>query len=74
MIGVYVQNVMSLPAGTVVRFREPTAWETYRWRIVGFVALCAAEALLIVALLVQGEDVGADLRATSVALAPVGVD
>jgi signal transduction histidine kinase len=44
-----------LPAGTIVRYREPTMWDAYKWRIVGAAALCVAEALLIVALLVQGE-------------------
>jgi len=43
-----------LPAGTIVRYREPTMWDTYKWRIVGVAALCLAEAMLIVALLVQG--------------------
>jgi signal transduction histidine kinase len=43
-----------LPAGTVLRYREPTIWDLYKWRIVAGVALCIAEALLIVALLVQG--------------------
>jgi signal transduction histidine kinase len=43
-----------LPAGTIVRYREPTIWDAYKWRIVGAAALCLAEAMLIVALLVQG--------------------
>jgi signal transduction histidine kinase len=42
-----------LPAGTVVRFRDPTMWDLYKWRILGAAALCLAEAMLIVALLVQ---------------------
>jgi len=44
----------SLPAGTIVRYREPTMWDAYKWRIIGAAALCLAEALLIVALLAQG--------------------
>jgi len=43
-----------LPAGTIVRYREPTMWDAYKWRIIGAAALCLAEALLIVALLAQG--------------------
>ncbi len=43
----------NLPPGSVVRFRQPTFWEVYRWHIVGVIALCAIEALLICALLLQ---------------------
>jgi len=43
-----------LPPGTEVRYRQPTAWDLYKWRIVAGMALCVAEAMLIVALLVQG--------------------
>src|SRR5262249_59531310 len=43
----------SLPPGSVVRFREPTFWDVYRWHIIGVVSLCVVEALLIVGLLVQ---------------------
>ncbi len=42
-----------LPPGSVIRFREPSAWERYRWYIVGGVTLCLVEALLIVGLLVH---------------------
>jgi PAS domain S-box-containing protein len=39
-----------LPAGSVIRFRSPTAWESYKWRIVGSISICLLEALLIVLL------------------------
>jgi hypothetical protein len=42
-----------LPAGTVVLNREPSVWEAYRWHILGVALLCAAQAALIAALLVQ---------------------
>ena len=43
----------ALPAGTVVRYREPTLWDLYRWQIVGVICLVALETVLIVALLLQ---------------------
>jgi signal transduction histidine kinase len=42
-----------LPAGSVVRFRQPTFWDVYRWHIVGVIALCVLESLLICGLLLQ---------------------
>jgi len=42
-----------LPAGSDIRFRVPTAWETYRWYVVGTVVVLAAQLLLITGLLVQ---------------------
>lgn len=42
-----------LPPGSVVRFKEYTFWELYKWRIIGVIALCIIEALLILALLLQ---------------------
>src|SRR6185436_10022589 len=42
-----------LPPGSVVLFRQPTAWERYRWRVVIAVAVIAAQAVLILAMLVQ---------------------
>jgi len=38
----------SLPPGSIVRFKEQTVWEQYKWRIVGVVSLFILEALLIV--------------------------
>ena len=42
-----------LPPGSVVRFREPSFWDVYRWHIIGVLSLCALQALLILGLLVQ---------------------
>jgi PAS domain S-box-containing protein len=42
-----------LPPGSVVRFKEPTFWDVYRWHIIGVVSLCVVEALLIAGLLIQ---------------------
>src|SRR5688572_18217875 len=36
-----------LPAGTVVRFRQPTFWQAYRWNAIGLLALIILEAILI---------------------------
>ena len=36
-----------LPVGTVVRFHEAGVWQSYRWYIIGGVALILAEMLLI---------------------------
>jgi PAS domain S-box-containing protein len=43
----------SLPADTVVRFREPTFWEHYKWRVIGLLALIAVQTLLIALLLFE---------------------
>ncbi|MET0621973.1 MAG: sigma 54-interacting transcriptional regulator [Pyrinomonadaceae bacterium] len=42
----------ALPPGSVVRFKVPSLWEQYKWYIVGTVAACTIEALLIVYLLI----------------------
>lgn len=42
-----------LPSGSVLMFREATFWEHYRWQIVGVLALCVFEALLIAVLLLE---------------------
>ena len=42
-----------LPTGSVVRFEDPSFWDLYKWHILGVIALCVVEALLIVGLLVQ---------------------
>jgi hypothetical protein len=36
-----------LPAGTVVLFREPSAWMKFRWIIVGSLIVFTVELLLI---------------------------
>jgi PAS domain S-box-containing protein len=42
-----------LPAGSVIRFRQPTTWELYRWYVVGAVAILLAQSALIGNLLAQ---------------------
>jgi signal transduction histidine kinase len=42
-----------VPAGTVVRFREPTAWERYRLYIIGALGAFLVETVLIAGLLIQ---------------------
>ncbi len=42
-----------LPRGSVVLNKPPSFWGLYRWRIIGAVVLCTAEALLIVGLLIE---------------------
>jgi signal transduction histidine kinase len=42
-----------LPPGSIVEYRIPTAWEQYRWRIIGIIAIIIAEFVLIVALLIH---------------------
>jgi C4-dicarboxylate-specific signal transduction histidine kinase len=42
-----------LPAGSEVRFREPTLWDAYKWPIVTAVVLFALGAVLIVMLLLN---------------------
>jgi signal transduction histidine kinase len=41
---------MSLPAGTITYFKEPTAWEQYRWQITLIVAALLIQTTLIMAL------------------------
>ncbi|HKE58959.1 MAG TPA: ATP-binding protein [Pyrinomonadaceae bacterium] len=43
----------ALPAGSRIEFKEVTFWEHYKWRIIGVLALCSLEALLIAVLLVE---------------------
>lgn len=43
----------SLPAGSVIQFREPSFWERYRWLVVGTVLFCLLQAALIIGLLVN---------------------
>jgi signal transduction histidine kinase len=42
-----------LPPGTIVLFRQPSFWESYRWYIVAAGAAVAAQSALIIALLSQ---------------------
>src|SRR5205807_9575793 len=43
----------SLPPGSVVRFRETSFWDAYRWHILGVLSLCVVEALLIFVMYVE---------------------
>lgn len=42
-----------VPAGTIVRFEEPSAWDRYRWHVLGALALLLAQSALISGLLVN---------------------
>jgi signal transduction histidine kinase len=42
-----------LPPGSVVLFRQPTAWVLYRWHVAGAIAVIATQAGLIFGLFVQ---------------------
>jgi PAS domain S-box-containing protein len=46
-------SASSLPPGSIVRFKEPTFWDQYKWRIIGVISLCIIEALLIIWLLIN---------------------
>jgi PAS domain S-box-containing protein len=43
-----------LPPGSIVRFKEPSLWDAYKWQIVAVLALLIGQAILISALLWQG--------------------
>jgi PAS domain S-box-containing protein len=43
----------NLPPGSIVRNRQPSLWESFRWYVIGGMTLILAEALLISGLLVQ---------------------
>jgi PAS domain S-box-containing protein len=45
-------NEQNLPAGSIVRFKQPTLWELYKWYIIGLLAAVIVEAILIAWLLV----------------------
>ena len=42
-----------LPAGSEVRFRQPSLWDLYKWPVLGGVAVVALQGVLIVGLLVN---------------------
>ncbi len=46
-------DVSRLPPGSAVRFRTPTAWESYKEYIIGTVIVVSAQLLLIAGLLAQ---------------------
>jgi PAS domain S-box-containing protein len=43
----------SLPPGSIVRFRTPSVWDEYKWRIIAIISFTAFQAILIVGLLIQ---------------------
>jgi PAS domain S-box-containing protein len=43
-----------LPSGSIVRFKEPSLWDAYKWQIMAVLALLIGQAILISALLWQG--------------------
>ena len=42
-----------LPPDSIIRFRELTIWQQYRWHIMAVAALCLAQSVLISGLLIQ---------------------
>lgn len=42
-----------LPLGSIVRFREPSFWQQYKWQLIAIMAVTVAEAVLIVFLLLE---------------------
>jgi signal transduction histidine kinase len=43
----------NLPAGAEIHFREPTAWERYRWQLIAIIAALLLQSALIVVLLFE---------------------
>ena len=43
----------NLPAGSIVQFKQPTLWESYKWTIIGLVGAVIVETLLIAWLLLM---------------------
>ncbi len=41
----------ALPPGTIIRFKEPSFWELYKWHVIGLIAAVIIEAMLIAWLL-----------------------
>jgi signal transduction histidine kinase len=46
-------NERLLPGGSVVRFRDPSPWQRYRWYLLGIAVIMLAQAATIVGLVVQ---------------------
>jgi len=42
-----------LPPGSIIRFRSPTAWDEYKWYVIGGGALSLVEAILVAGLTVN---------------------
>jgi signal transduction histidine kinase len=41
------------PTGSVIKFKEESYWDLYKWRVIGVISICVVEALLILGLLAQ---------------------
>jgi len=46
-------NEASLPSGSIVQFRQPTVWQTYRWQILLLSAAILVQAAMIMVLLYE---------------------
>lgn len=46
-------DASDLPDGSEIRFRSPTAWEQYRWSIMGIAAALLLQGLMIAALMIE---------------------
>ena len=55
----------SLPPGSVVRFRQPSFWEVYKWYAIGLVASVIIEALLIAGCCLSDVSAGRQKKKTS---------
>ena len=42
-----------LPPGSIVQFREPSAWERYRWQLIGFLVALLVQSAMISWLLIE---------------------
>jgi PAS domain S-box-containing protein len=42
-----------LPPGSIVRYRDPSFWDLYRWHVIGIISFCALQLVLNTALLVR---------------------
>ena len=47
-------NEARLPAGSIIQFRQPSAWDQYKWYILGATTLLVLQSALIGGLVAQG--------------------
>jgi signal transduction histidine kinase len=47
-------NESRLPAGSIIQFRQPSAWEQYKWYVVAATTLLVLQTALIGGLVIQG--------------------
>jgi PAS domain S-box-containing protein len=43
-------NEANLPAGSLIKFRQPTIWQQYRWHAAGILVFCGLQTVLIIGL------------------------